>query len=98
MKRRYTQLQTQDYKVANIDGQWIVGRKTPLELFVPHSVIEFINNCSYFAELKLLSHVEHDDKRYRAHYFIRRSECNGNLYFRIAIDTQGEFEYEFENF
>jgi hypothetical protein len=98
MRKRYLTLQAQDYPVQYIDGSWIVGRKTPLELFVPESVIAFLTSCSYFNELKLLSRIEHDDKQYRTFYYIRRSEYSGNLNLRICVDTNGDFEYEFENF
>lgn len=98
MKKRYITLQSQDYRINLVDGIWIVGHKTPLDNFIPDCVISFITNCCYFSGIKLLSHVTHDDKIYRAHYFIRKSELSGRLYLRISIDTDGDFEYEFENF
>lgn len=98
MRSRYTQLQTQDYRVSYADGQWIVGRHTPLCVFIPESVIDYITNSSYFEGLHLLSHIERDDKRYRVHYYIRRFEYSGCLNLRIAVDTQGDFLYEFENY
>ena len=98
MKKRYITLQSQDYRINLVDGIWTVGRKTPLNFFVPESVISFVTNCCYFSEIKLLSYIERDDKKYRAHYIIRRSELSGQIYMRICIDTAGEFEYEFETF
>lgn len=98
MKRRYIQLQSQDYRVSYTNGQWIVGRKTPLCLFVSQGVADYITNSSFFESLHLLSYIERDDKRYRVHYFIRRFEYSGNINLRIVVDTRGEFLYEFENY
>lgn len=98
MRHRYPQLQSQDYRVSFTDGQWIVGKKTPLCYFFSQGVIDYITQSCYFEGLHLLDQIERDDKRYRVHYFFRRFEYSGNLNLRVAIDTQGDFLYEFENF
>lgn len=98
MRHRYPQLQSQDYRVSFTNGQWIVGKKTPLCYFLAQGVIDYITQSCYFEGLHLLDQIERDDKRYRVHYFFRRFEYSGNLNLRVAIDTQGDFLYEFENF
>lgn len=98
MMKRYNHLQSQDYRIRLIDGRWIVGRSTPLEVFLPQSQIDYITQSDYFWGLKLLSYVEWDGKKYRVFYFFKKLEISGNLIMRIAVNTHGDFEYEFENF
>lgn len=98
MKKRCNQLQSQDYRIKLIDGRWIVGRNTPLDVFLPQSQIDYITQSDYFWGLKLLSYVEWDDNKYRVFYLFKRLEITKNLIMRITVDTHGDFEYEFENF
>ena len=86
-----------EYPINFVDGNLIVGNRTPLELMVTQGVADFITRCPYFEELRLQSYVEHDGKQYKATYTI--SKCHFTLNFailRVIIDTKQEFVYNFE--
>ena len=96
MRKSYPSLQTIDLPIEQINGKWMVGRNTPLEYFLTDSVINFITQNAWFHEITLISHIDRNDKQYRTHYIIRKGEYSGRLIMRIAVDTRGEFDFEFE--
>ena len=98
MRKRYPSLQTEDYPIWQDElGNMFVGHKTLLCTFCPQSVIDLMTGSSYFHELHLISTIEHNDKEYRYHIFLRKNEYNHKYIMRVAVDTNGDFEYEFEN-
>ena len=96
MKKSYPSLQTIDLPIEKINGKWMVGQNTPLEYFITNNVIDFITKNAWFHEITLISYIERNDKQYRTHYYIRKGEYSGNLKMRIAVDTCGDFDFEFE--
>ena len=101
----FQSLQFRDYRVRRVDGELIVGEKTPLSDILQPELVDAIDRDPNFDSLHQKGTHTYRGKKYEARRSLRRVKVtwyrmiDGYEYiYREEIFTDGDFNYNFKEY
>lgn len=93
---------SKSYAMVKRGNSLIIGNSTAAETKLPKTLIELILNDPKFKQITRESVYKHHNQEYKCEQTVRRSTLSGygmsEFIYSEAIDTRGDFKYEFPNY